>query len=151
HRHTCGGRMTGPPAARPHESNRLSPANGIPLLNDQYDLRGSDGLLICRVSRERAEQGIRAGQLELRQGRAGAYLSPTQKTPVNRERRTSTSPRTWLGPHEPGQGAPTMYAHNAPVCNAYPTESPAHPQYWRRHLRDAKRSREALRASKAAD
>jgi len=28
-------------------------------------------------------------------------------------------PRTWLGRHDPGRGAPARYAHNNRVCNAW--------------------------------
>ena len=66
--------MTGPPAARPVRNIRLSPADGIPLPHDSYDLRARDGKLICTVSRSRAEQGIASGALELWDGPSGAYL-----------------------------------------------------------------------------
>src|SRR4051812_35498369 len=107
---SCGrrGRMTGPSAVRAHVEFRRSPAEGRGLLHDSYELRGRDGLLICRVSRHRAEEGIAAGQLVLRDGKHGAYLSAAGPAAVSLQDRTKHqgSGRTWLGPREPGAGAP---------------------------------------------
>lgn len=66
--------MTGPPTARPSRNIRLSPADGIALSHDRYDLRARDGMLICHVSRDHAERGIATGTLELWRGPDGAYL-----------------------------------------------------------------------------
>jgi hypothetical protein len=60
-----------------HEHIRLSPADGITLLGERYDLRGRDGKLITRVSRDRAEAGIASGALELWDGASGVYLRAT--------------------------------------------------------------------------
>lgn len=84
--------MTGPPTARPARNVRLSPADGIPLPHDSYALRARDGKLVCTVSRNRAEQGIASGVLELWDGPSGAYLRGTNLSYPAEERSSNVSP-----------------------------------------------------------
>jgi hypothetical protein len=112
--------MTGP-AAR-GQRTRLSPANGIVLLLDRYEVRAADGLLLCTVSRDAAARQIAAGTVELAYGRHGAYLRPIAASTPTPERDTHRGGRrTWHGPLEPGQGAPARYRHAAEVCEGYAT------------------------------
>jgi hypothetical protein len=84
--------LNSPPAARPARNIRLSPADGIPLPHDSYDLRARDGKLICTVSRSRAEQGIVSGDLELWDGPSGAYLRAVNLRYPDEARSSNVSP-----------------------------------------------------------
>jgi hypothetical protein len=69
--------MNSPRSVRPNKDIRLSPADGEALSKQKYELRASDGALVCLVSRRHAESGIRAGSLTLWKGKSGAYLRAT--------------------------------------------------------------------------
>jgi len=105
--------------SRRGEHIRRSPANGMGLLQERYDLRAADGLLLCSVSRDAAVREIGAGTVELCHGRHGAYLRPTAAGPLPDGRTHHGGRRTWHGPAEPGQGAPARYRHDTDVCNGY--------------------------------
>jgi len=110
--------VNSPPAARPRDI-RLSPADGIALLRQRYDLRAADGLLICTVTRDAAARQIAAGVVELRQGRSGAYLQPVAREALPEGRTYQGGRRTWHGPVRPGVEGPARYAHADQVCAGY--------------------------------
>jgi hypothetical protein len=76
------------------ENIRRSPEYRVALSHDSYDLRGRDGLLLCRVERAKAERAIIAGVLELRTDSSGAYLAAMALSypPAARESNEQRSP-----------------------------------------------------------
>lgn len=101
---------------RPDGHFRLSPADGITLSRENYELRGADGKLLFTVSRDRAERGISAGDLELWNGPHGAYLRASIRLPYpSAERRQSESaPRTSLAPK--GAVRPVVHTSKNAAC-----------------------------------
>jgi hypothetical protein len=105
---------------------RLSPAGGgaVSLDHETYDLRGRDGKRICRVSRQRAEEAIANGSLELWSGPAGAYLRSPETSYPDRPRLSSISPDSLHTLH--GREAAALanpqarYRHNHCGCSTWP-------------------------------
>lgn len=126
--------MSPPSAVRPSADIRLGPADGRALLNEVYDLRGRDGKVICGVPRDKAEQGIAAGQLELWRGRHGAYLRPVALSYPGESRALNINPdsrHTLHGREAVARGNPSaLYDHNRRACANWtrPSTAPGRPQ-----------------------
>jgi hypothetical protein len=136
-------------------SIRLSPADGIVLFKATYELRGRDGIKICDVARDKAEAGIRAGTLELWDGRHGAYLRGVGLAyPEDGSRRVSVSPdsRHTLHGNESmtaGANVNRLYRHNGKGCASWGTTAAPVKDYERpQHRLSA--AEEVLRAEVAA-
>ena len=96
------------------QPSRLSPADVRAPSRESYDLRGCDGLLICKVSREKAREGIAGGQIELVADASGAFLRPAVRMkPPDRERNISPPSKTLIG------NLPARYRHNEPTCAGF--------------------------------
>jgi hypothetical protein len=109
-----------PPETGGVQPTRPSPAHGRALSHENYDLRTRDGLFICRVSREKAEQRIALGDIELASSRSGAFLRPVAPSSVpRRERNTGGAGKVLIGPRTPGVGSPARYRHNESACAAF--------------------------------
>ena len=117
-------------AAR-RESIRLSPAGGIALSQARYDLRARDGALLCTVTRERAEHGIRTGALELWSGPSGAYLRAVDSHYPTESRSSSIGPDSRHTYHGDTAAAPAnvgrLHRHNVAACNVWTRPSPGGP------------------------
>lgn len=110
---------TGPPASKPSQNIRLSPAAGGALRHERYDLRARDGKVIATVPRERARQGIAAGILELWSGPAGAYLRAVELAPPAEARPASVQPdsrRVLPGAAPKGAIQPAVYTNRHAAC-----------------------------------
>lgn len=94
------------------------------MLKPFYELGGRDGIKICDVASEKAENGIQAGRLELWEGRHGAYLrSVGLAYPEDGSRRVSVAPdsRHTLHGTEPAAAAnqAVLFRHNQRACLGY--------------------------------
>ncbi len=114
-----------PPAATPHKPVRLSPAHGegVRLEHARYDLRSRDGAHICWVPRDRAEQGLAVGSLELWRGQGGAYLRAVGVPYPTISRKASAGPDSRHTLHGREATAPAnpaaLYRPNYAACNLW--------------------------------
>jgi hypothetical protein len=115
--------MTSTGADRPKDI-RLSPADGIPLSNERYDVRARDGKLIRTVDRAKAELAIASGHFELWSGPSGAYLRPVNLAYPTESRHSNMVPdsrHTLHGREATTNGASlsALYRHNADGCETW--------------------------------
>jgi hypothetical protein len=112
-----------PESAGDGRNIRLNPARTEGLSLDRYDLRARDGKLICTVSRDRAEQGIADGQLELWQGVHGAYLRPVTAAYPTASRQTDVTPDSLHPRHgrvaAAAANSSALHRHNDRGCRTW--------------------------------
>jgi hypothetical protein len=103
------------------ENIRLSPANGMALSRDSYELRARDGKLICTVARAKAEQAIDSGDLELWDGPHGAYLRAAWISYPEESRQGNVDSRHTLHGHTAAAlgSAAARYCPNTRGCETY--------------------------------
>jgi hypothetical protein len=111
--------MNSPPAGKPTSPDlAVNQECRIPLLAAQYAALDASGRKLFTVSRDKAIKGIAAGYFVPVGRTCVKYLRIDSAADPRRSERYS-GPKTWIGPLNPGVGAPTVYSHNPPACIAW--------------------------------